>query len=415
MARFFYPSTATLWLLPLVFSFVGCGFKEAKKPDAPPPPKVLFVKPIKDEVIEEEEFTGRTAAVETVAMRARVSGYLDKVLFQDGADVKKGQVLFKIDDRPFVAEEARTAAAVAQFEARVNRLQLQLKRSEELYDKQAISQDEFETIKFDRAEAEASLNGAKASHEIAKLNLAFTQVKAPISGRIGRRMVDEGNLVTADITSLATIVPLDKVYIYFDMDERTVLKLRRLISDGVIQSPDKEDVTVKVALADSPEFALSGVIDFQDNQVDPATGTLRVRATVKNPYGLLSPGLFARILYPIGKPSPSLLIPEESLGSDQGQPFVYVIGDDNQVVFRRVELGPQREDERVIRKGVEAHDRVVVTGLQRLRRNDKVTPEERPADVEKPAETVAAKLPSTDKAAKGTRFTAVPDSSKVAE
>lgn len=373
-------------------TLVGCT-QEEKKPPAPPPTKVLFVKPTTDKVTEYEEFTGRTAATESIELRARVSGYLNKVNFEDGQDVEKGQVLFEVDNRPFVAEEARTAAAIKQYEARANRLSRQLKRAEELFSKQAISQDEYETIKFDLAEADASMNAAKAQHDVAKLNLEFTKVKAPISGRIGRRMVDPGNLVTADVTALATIIPLEEVFIYFDMDERTVLKLRRLEGSGMTEPADS-DTEVDIALADSEEFVLKGTVDFLDNQIDPATGTLRVRATVKNPDGLLSPGLFVRLRYPIGDPASQLLVPEESLGSDQGQPFVYVIEKDakdeaEKVAFRRVEVGPQVGGKRVIRDGVKPGDRVIVTGLQRIRRNMAVTPEERKAQ-EQPSETLAS-------------------------
>jgi multidrug efflux system membrane fusion protein len=382
-----------------VAALAGCNRDQAKPP-APPPQKVLYVKPVTNEVTEYEEFTGRTAAVETVELRARVSGYLDKISFEDGDDVEKGKLLFTIDNRPFIAEEARTAAAVKQAQAKLSRLDRQFKRAETLFKKEAISTDEYETIKFDREEADASLNAAKAQHEVADLNLDFTKVTAPISGRIGRRMVDAGNLVTADITALATIVPLDKVYVYFDMDERTVLRLRNLIHDKVIMSPTKEDVTVDIALADSPEFKLTGIIDFQDNQIDPATGTLRVRATVDNPDDLLSPGLFVRLRYPIGKPGPQLMIPEESLGSDQGQPFVFVIekgeievdGEKqavDKVVARRVELGPQVGGKRVIREGLQLDERIVVTGLQRIRRNAVVTPEERKPEPSK-TEALAA-------------------------
>lgn len=393
-----------LWLACATFglaALAGCNRAETKA-TAPPPQKVLYVTPVQNEVTEYEEFTGRTAATEVIELRARVSGYLDEVLFDDGADVKEGKVLFEIDDRPFVAEEARTAAAIKQFEARSSRLSRQLKRADELFAKQAISQDEYETIKFDLAESDASLNAAKAQHDIAKLNLQFTKVTAPISGRIGRRMVDPGNLVTADVTPLATIIPLDEVYVYFDMDERTVLKLRRLADGGMTKPADKSDVQIDIALADSDEFILKGSINFLDNQIDPATGTLRVRATVKNPDGLLSPGLFVRLRYPIGKPAKQWMIPEESIGSDQGQPIVYVIDKGEKVVkdaetgaemkksvdmiyTKRITVGPQVGNMRVVRDGLESDAQVAVTGLQRIRAKMEVTPELRDA-VSKPAE-----------------------------
>jgi RND family efflux transporter MFP subunit len=348
------------------------------KEGGPLPLLVEYVAPSTRNVIEYEEFTGRTAATESVELRARVSGYLSKIHFEDGVDVAEGDLLFTLDDRPFTAEEQRTASLIKQFEARINRLHSQEKRSRALFDKQAISQDEYETIKYDLDEAEATLAAAKASHEVAKLNLQFTKITAPLSGRIGRRMVDEGNLVIEDQTALATIVPLDKVFVYFDMDERTVLKLRRLGNGGEM-SAMKSDVIVDIALADANRdandaeaFPLKGKIDFLDNQIDPATGTLRVRAVVENPTGLLSPGLFVRLRYPIGKEEPSMVIPEASLASDQGNPFVFVINDKHIVEARPVVLGPQVDSERVVRSGLSAGERVAVTGLQRLRRSMEV-------------------------------------------
>ncbi len=222
-------------------------------------------------------------------------------------------------------------------------------------------------------------------------------------------MVDPGNLVTADVTLLATIIPLDEVFVYFDMDERTVLKLRRLVDGGMTEPAGDSDVEIDIALADSDEFVLKGSINFLDNQIDPATGTLRVRATVKNPDGLLSPGLFVRLRYPIGKPAKQWMIPEESLGSDQGQPIVYVIDKGEKVVkntetgeevkqtvdmiyTKRVTVGPQVGNMRVIRDGLSKDAQVAVTGLQRIRAKMEVTPALREAEgksVEQPAETLA--------------------------
>ena len=341
-----------------------------KQPTPPPPLTVQFVTPTMEEVTEFEEFTGRTAATEVVELRARVSGYLDSVNFHDGVLVTKDDVLFRIDARPFVAEEQRAAAAVAQIEARIRRLSSQLRRAQELRDKNALSQNESETAQYDVDEANAALLEAQATHNIARLNLQFTTITAPLTGRIGRRMVDAGNLVVTDQTALATIIPLDRMYVSFDMDERTVLKLRRLENLGIIMSAMKEPVLVSIALADSDEYTLHGKVDFLDNQIDSATGTLRARATVENPDGLLSPGLFVRVQFPIGRAEPALLIPEEALASDQGQPFVFVVskaGEKTLAEARAVELGPQSGIRRVVRSGLTLDDQVIVTGLQRLR------------------------------------------------
>ncbi len=232
-------------------------------------------------------------------------------------------MLFKIDDRPFVAEEQRTGAAVSQFEARIKRLTSQLQRAQELLDRKAMSQDEFDTAKYDLDEAKANLAESRAAHELAKLNVEFTTIQSPQKGHIGRRMIDKGNLVMADQTLLATIVPQDQVYVYFDMDERTVLKIRRMADPTIVAQGKDSNVTVDIALADSPEFSLQGTVDFLDNQIDPATGTLRARATVDNRDGLLSPGLFVRLRYPIGQAMQSLLIPEEAMASDQGRAICF--------------------------------------------------------------------------------------------
>ena len=354
----------------------GCNRVE-KKPEPPPPMSVMFVTPTTEEVTEFEEFTGRTAATEVVELRSRVSGYLNSVHFEDGVQVKKGDVLFKIDDRPFVAEEQRASAAAAQIEARIKRLTSQLRRAEELMAKKALSEHEFETAQFDLDEARAALQEAQAAYSMAQLNLEFTTITAPLDGRIGRRMVDVGNIVTTDQTALATIIPLEQVYVYFDIDERTVLRLRRLENIGAIVSAMKEAVQVNIALADSEEFAVNGKVDFLDNQIDPATGTLRARATVDNSDGLLAPGLFVRIKFPVGKAEPSLLIPEEAMASDQGRPFVFVVGKDGDKTIaeaRNVETGPLVGQRRVIRAGLETGDQVIVTGLQRLRRKMEINP-----------------------------------------
>ena len=370
-----FPSPALLIGSVLLCS-AGCNRTE-KKPEPPPPMSVMFVSPVTEEVTEYEEFTGRTAATEIVELRARVSGYLDEVKFEDGAIVSKGDVLFKIDDRQFVAEEERAAAAILQIEARIKKLTSQLRRAEELMAKKALSENELETAQYDLDEANAALKEAQATHNVALLNVQFATISAPLSGQIGRSMVDVGNIVTTDQTALATIVPLDQVHVYFDIDERTVLRLRRLEKTGTIVNAMMEPVVVRISLADSDEFAIEGKVDFLDNQIDPATGTLRARATISNTDGLLTPGLFVRLKFPIGKAEPGLLIPEEAMASDQGRPFVYVVGKDGEKSIaeaRSVELGPLVGQRRVIRTGLTMSDQIIVTGLQRLRRKMEINP-----------------------------------------
>ncbi|MFN9720017.1 MAG: efflux RND transporter periplasmic adaptor subunit [Planctomycetota bacterium] len=373
-------NTARPLLIIFLVLATGC-VEQQKNTQAPPTPTVLFVQPNTEVVTEFEEFTGRTVASEVVELRARVGGYLRDVNFTEGSMVEKDQVLFQIDDRPFLADQERATATVARIDARIRRLESQLRRAQELMQKKALSENEFDTARFDLDEARAELLEAKAALQIAELNLEFTRIKAPLDGRIGRRMVDPGNIVLADQTSLATIVPTDVIHVDFDIDERTVLRLRRLESAGALVSAQSEPVPVSISLADTDHFDVEGTVDFLDNRIDAATGTLRARATVQNRDGLLSAGLFVRLRFPIGKPGPALMIPEEALASDQGRPFVYVVKDHEGKTIadaRNVELGPLFGGKRVIRSGLTGDEKVIVTGLQRLRRKMEIQPKPQP-------------------------------------
>jgi RND family efflux transporter MFP subunit len=364
----------------------GCqwGSVPAEK-TKPKPTEVVFETPIVKLVTEREEFTGRTVAVENVEIRARVSGYLEKILFKEGEDVRAGQPLFEIDSRPYKAEFDRASAVVSQLAARVEKLKGQEQRAQKLLAMRSISQEDFDTVMFDRTEAESGLAAAVATKDVAALNLGHCHITAKISGRISRQLVDVGNLVQADITPLARIVSLDPMYAYFDLDERTVLRLQRLIQGGKIASARDTDIPIRVALADEDDYTLTARFNFVDNQVDPATGTLLARAELSNASGMLSPGLFVRLQVPIGEPKNAMLIHEEALGTDQGQRFVYVVNDENKVEYRRVKVGWLDGDRRVIEEGLQAGDRVVLTNLQRIRPQDEVVP--KPAA---PAENVAA-------------------------
>lgn len=354
-------------------AFSGCQHEPPPPPPAKPP-EVFVAYPTQETVTDFEEFTGRTVAVNLVEIRARVTGYLEKTFFKDGSEVKEGDLLFEIDRRTYQAELDRNIALVAQYQARVDRLKRQVARGQKLVVNKAISEEEFDQMRFDEAEAEATLAQARASTDLAKLNLGFTRITSPISGRISRRLADPGNLIQADTTPLATIVSLDPIYVYFDVDERTVLRVRRLIREGQIQSARDSRVTVQLALADEETYSLSGIINFIDNQIDANTGTLRVRAVIDNPRLLLSPGLFVRLRYPIGEPHQALLVREESLGTDQGQRFVYVVNEKDEVAYRRVEVGLLTSGRRVIETGLESGERVIVSGLQRVRPGTKVAP-----------------------------------------
>ncbi len=375
-------------------AFTGCT-QEAPKLAPTKPPVVLVSTPVSDEVTEFEDFTGRTDAVFSVEVRARVTGYLEKVNFKDGAEVKEGDLLFQIDPRIYQAELDRAEATILQAEARLKRLEADNRRATMLFNRGAISREEFERISSDFAEGTASVGIAKANRDLAKLNVGYTKVTAPISGRISRRLVDPGNLVQADQTALTTIVSLDPMYVYFDIDERTMLKFRRLIREGKIQSRESGAVVpVLTALSDEEGFPHVGAINFSDNRVDASTGTLRVRGSIANPNPrVLSPGLFMRVRVPIGTPRYALMISEQSLGTDQGRKFLYVVNDKNEVVYRPVKVGPLNEGLRVIEDGLKRGERVIVSGLQRVKPGAKVDP--KPADLsgnpEKSAEGDAKK------------------------
>lgn len=370
----------TAWLASVGLSVIGCQ-QPASKPPPPPPPEVMVSLPVEEPVTEFEEVTGRTWATDTIEVRSRVSGYLDKVYFRDGGTIQAGEILFEVDQRPYKAELAKATASVKQAEAHLERLVRQEVRMKKLLPTKAITQDEYEALTFELAEAEATLAAAKASEELAVLNLGYTRVTSRISGTIGRRLVDPGNLVKADETALATIISVNPIYAYFDLDERTVLRLRRLIQDGKVKSPLEAEIPAEVAVADDPKFSMKGTINFIDNQLDGSTGTLRGRAIIHNQEGLLSPGLFVRLRVPIGEPHPAILIREEALGSDQGQRFVYVIEQtkddktgtvDDVVKYRRVKIGMLIGGRRVIEEGLKSDERVIVTGLQRVRPGAKV-------------------------------------------
>ena len=351
----------------------GCQ-KVAPPPVAPKPAEVVIQHPTLEDVLDFEETTGRLVAREAVDIRSRVSGYLDKVFFADGTNVQEGQPLFQIDARPYEAELVHATANVEQSKARLSRLKRDEDRKRKLFSTKNATQEDLDLAAADLAEGQAGLEALIATRDVAKLNREFTLIASPISGRISRRQVDPGNLVKADDTVLVSVMSLNPIYAYFDIDERTLLRVERLIREGKIKSPRDAVYEVQFSLADEDDFARKGKIDFLDNHISPTTGTLRLRATVENDDLLLSPGMFIRLHVPIGKPHPALLIPEEALGSDQGQRYVYVLNDKDEVVYRRVRIGMLTEGRRVIEDGVTEIDRVIVSGLQRARVGAKVSP-----------------------------------------
>lgn len=349
-------------------------------------PLVSVSRPVVDEVTEYEDFTGRTDAVNTVQVVARVTGYLKPHLTRAGAVVAKGTPLFEIDDRPYRAEVGRTEAAVAQAATRLKRLDADYARARSLFGKGALSQAEFDLTSGDRAEAKAAVEIARAERELAQLNLGFTKVVAPIAGRTSRGLVDPGGLVKAGETILTSIVSLDPIYVYFDVDESTLLRLRRLVREGKIKSRREATVPILVGLADEEGFPRTGAIDFSDNRMDPTKGTMSVRGVVANPEPrALMPGMFARVRVPIGGPRRSLVVPEKAVARERGESYVYIVDEEHKVIRRPVGTGTLAGGLRVIGRGLLGDEMVVTSGLERIRPGDEV----RVREEETPGTTVS--------------------------
>jgi RND family efflux transporter MFP subunit len=354
----------------------GAGCERAQPRLAAEKPAVVVVgRPVTDYVSDYEDFTGHTEAVFSVNITARVSGYLDKVHFKDGDEVNQGDLLFEIDPRPYKAEYDRTESTLAQSQAHLKRLDADYRRVSKLFSSGAAGREELDLVTGNRAEAESAVGVAQAAFDLAKLSLEFTKVKAPIAGRLSRRMVDPGNLVTADTTMLTSIKSLDPLYVYFDVDERTLLRLRRLVAEKKIPSRAEAEIPVLVGLSDEAAFPHKGLINFSDNTVDQGTGTLRVRASIANPKPrVLSPGMFTRVRLPVGAPRRSVLVAEKAIGTDQGQKYLYVVNDKNVVMRKNIKVGKLDGGLREIEDGLAAGQRVVVEGLQRVRPGAKVDP-----------------------------------------
>jgi RND family efflux transporter MFP subunit len=343
----------------------------------PPPPKVTVSQPTSREVVEWEEYTGRLEAVESVEVRARVNGYLQSIHFKNGATVKQGDLLFVIDPRPYQAELERAKAEVALANARLERMSKDLTRAQMLVRSRAVSEEEVDTRVSDQRQAQESVQAARATVNAAQLNVEFTQVRAPINGRISRNLVSVGNLInggTTQSTLLTTIVSLDPIYCYFEADERSYLRGIRQLRNGDRTNGRASKQPVYVALADEENFPHQGFIDFLDNRLDQNTGTITARAVLPNPDLLLAPGLFARVRMPAGDKYKALMLPPEAVGSDLSQQFVFVVDDQNLVQYRKVTPGPLIDGWRVIRDGLQPDDWVIVKGVQRAKTGAKVDP-----------------------------------------
>jgi RND family efflux transporter MFP subunit len=357
-------------LLGLCLGLAGCVRAPSAAPEAAPTP-VTVSRPVARDVTDYADFTGRTAAVDSVEVRAHVWGYLDQVHFKEGALVQKGDVLFTIDPRIYRADLERARGTVAQYEARVHRLDRDYHRAKNLLARGAVGQEEYDRYEADHREAVGNLQVARGNLDLAVLNMEYTRVTAPVSGRVSRYVVTVGNLIQSGDqgggTVLTTLVSVDPMYVYFDMDERTVLRIRQLIREGKASSAREAAWPVWLGLATEDGFPHQGTIDFEDNQVNPKTGTLRVRGVFPNKDELLSPGLFARVRVPIGRAHRGLMVSDRAIDTDQGQKVVYIVNDKNEVVSRAIRLGALHDGLREVAEGLEAGERLIVSGLQQVR------------------------------------------------
>ena len=331
-------------------------------------PRVQVIQPEIRALTEWKEFTGRFEAVEMVELRARVTGYLDKVHFQDGQMVEKGDLLFEIDPRPYEAAVARAEAELARMDSQLKLADLDTKRGERLLTQSAISQEEVDTRRARFQEANANVASAAAALKTAKLDLQYAKITAPVSGRISNRRVDVGNLVGSGDAgqALTTIVSLDPLHFVFDVSETEYLELIRL-PEGQEQLANGRTMPTQLKLIDEKEWTREGRIDFVDNRLDENTGTLRMRVVVDNADGVLRPGLFARLRLPTSQNDEAMLIPDKAIVTDQAAKVVMIVNDEGKVVPKPVELGTLQGDMRVIRSGLSQSDRIIVEGLLRAR------------------------------------------------
>jgi membrane fusion protein, multidrug efflux system len=346
----------------IAISAAGCG-SQAATPAGPPAAEVSVAPVVERSVRQWDDFTGRISAVETVDLRPRVSGYIERVVYQEGQEVKKGDLLFVIDQRPYQAELAQAQAALERARSEARLAQTQNARAQTLIDAKVISREEFESRHAASAQSDASVRGAEAAVATARLNLQFTEVRAPISGRAGRALVTTGNLAQADQTLLATLVSLDPVHVYFETDEQTYLRYNELARKGERAGSNN---AVRVGLTNEPGFPHVGTVDFIDNQVDPKTGTIRARAVLANPDRIFTPGLFTRVQLEGSARFDALLIDDKAVLTDQDRKYVYVLGANSTAARKDVKLGRMIDGLRVVSSGLLPSDKVVVDGVQKV-------------------------------------------------
>jgi RND family efflux transporter MFP subunit len=362
-------------------------------PAGPPAPAVTVAKPLVQDLMEWRDFTGQFEARESVEIRVRVSGYLESVDFTDGQLVKKGDLLFVIEPRPYEIALDSAKAQLTQAEAQLQLAQVQLDRTSKLLKNDYASKETFDERTAEVQSAAASRDNALAAVNQAQLNLDYTRVMAPVSGRVGRHEVSVGNLVMGgtggSTTLLTTIVSLDPIWLMFNVSEGDGMTYKRLVQKGEIKSPRDNGIQVEGQLMDEKEWDLKGTIDFVDNQYDRSSGTIRVRASFPNPDLFITPGQFGRVRVPMSQLKPTILVPDAAVVTDQSTKMLFTVSPDGTVVPKPVELGSVTDDGlRIIRSGITPDDDVIINGLLRARPGQKVTPER--GEVKPPASAPAS-------------------------
>jgi RND family efflux transporter MFP subunit len=367
-------------LLMLAPALSACGDSQNKGPAAQAPPTVTVAKPVKRTSVDQDEYVGRFAAVDSVEVRARVSGYLEKVHFADGQIVKQGDLLFTIDKRPFQNTLDQARANLETAKSNLEYTQADLERGRQLVRDKTITEQTFGQRLQAYRNAQASVAASEAMVRQAELDLEFTELKAPVAGRIGDRRVTPGNLVTGgaggNTTLLATIVSSDPIYLEFTFDEASLLRYERLAREGKNLTGRTSGTQVRAKLIDEQDFSHLGHMNFIDNVIERSTGTIRGRAQFANADSLFVPGMFGRVQVPATAPYEALMIPDSAIGTEQVRKFIYVIGADDVAKQVYVQLGQVVDGLRVIKDGLSPEDRVVVNGLMRVRPGVKVNPEE---------------------------------------
>ncbi len=362
------------------FLLAACGKPQSPGPGGPPPPQVSVATVIEKQVNEWDEFAGRLEAVEHVEIRPRISGYIEKVDFKQGTEVKEGDLLFEIDPRPLQADLAHAEAELASANTKLGLAKSDLARADKLLQSKAISQQEYDQLTSSQQDLDSVVKAAQAAVLTARLNFDYTKVRSPINGRTSRAEVTAGNLVTgggagAPSTLLTTVVSLDPIYAYFEGDEQVYLKYDELNRQGERTSSREQRNPIYLGLSNEEGYPHKGYVDFVDNALNPQTGTISARAVFDNKDRRFTPGLFARLKLVGSGTYKAILINDKAIGTDQNKKFVLVVGDDDKTMYREVKLGPIIDGLRVIKQGLKGGEAIVVNGLQRVKPGDRVTPQ----------------------------------------